>query len=1057
MTSTPATDWYAPLQDRLSLGSITPKATRLGDLAARRQAHLSQFFTPAPLAAFMWRCVAPALNAASSEGRVVSLLDNSIGSGRLVRYATPGLHTIAGLDVDAACVNSLGEVLSDAGFEHDLLVAGMQEVNPRGFDLCLLNPPFSLTLQSPTLLPLAPTTTGRFGANTAALSHEYALAQALEAAHLVVAVMPRSWVDRLDRAPWATERLVHVFHAPAGTFRSEGTEVDVSVLVYGDMPSPGYGITMLADLDVSPQLPVSLPPTSASAGPKPLRRIGVEASEPTIVLPVTGDRRVRVVRHRHELRLKFACGLVQARVANALLRRDVMQDGTDRHRYPVGIRYAGQGQLDLEVLASQDDPTHALKKTLAQITAAGGEPVVDPGLWPYFRRLVRRRAVESTPLSHTVFLPNAAAAHRGTTLAATFTARARTKHVMNPKVWGSPVVQAGSAWTFTRAPQAEGERYTTRSPHGEEYSVTRDELLARFEVTLPEATTAGEGWREIAAGRIAAFPSLAAAVRVRAERAGLPGVLSWDFQRTDVLEAAMTRGSVIAGEMGTGKTREGIALAMLGGRHNLIVVEAHIVGEWEDELRRLGVPAEAWQSIQSPEDAAALRHINLITFDRLRRPLYGMQGRRTYARLLRGRINTLIVDEAHCLANTASLQVQALYLLSAKRRYLLTGTPIGNYPRDLLPLAQFTLGQGTAAQPYGRFRPYIEPRLSLSCDFAKRGSDAFRESFVVTEWTTHDFELSDMQKGAKREVPKLANLTAFREFAGRVVKRRVLAEPAVAKHVRIPPPTREVVTVPWNPRHLAFYLDVADSFAQWFREAKRQAGLTGKQVNLMALLAQINAVVLANNCPQKGVGHRAPFQGLTAKDEAVLERIQEHVDDGRQTICYAANPLTLEIYAKHLRADDIGCTVIHGGIAPRLRHQRLNEGFKTGATQVLLATLGVAETGLNIPQAQAIVFNARSWSPRVENQAEARALRPQQTRNVIITRFQHEGSIDEYQATMVAMKADAARAGLDWGTPEHQGTPWLHWAHILGEFLEGLGKLHGKTHHDIREELKHVA
>lgn len=46
-------------------------------------------------------------------------------------------------------------------------------------------------------------------------------------------------------------------------------------------------------------------------------------------------------------------------------------------------------------------------------------------------------------------------------------------------------------------------------------------------------------------------------------------------------------------------------------------------------------------------------------------------------------------------------QSRALWQLSAQRRYVLTGSPIPNYPRDVFGLIAFTGGDGTAAQPYG--------------------------------------------------------------------------------------------------------------------------------------------------------------------------------------------------------------------------------------------------------------------------------------------------------------------------------------------------------------------
>ncbi|MFP3740631.1 hypothetical protein, partial [Burkholderia sp. SIMBA_019] len=84
-------------------------------------------------------------------------------------------------------------------------------------------------LESPHLQPFGCTTWGRFGPNSSALSHEYALGQALEAAQVVVALLPTSFVDRFvnvldhrDAHSTAAQRVVGIFDLPPSAFREEG-------------------------------------------------------------------------------------------------------------------------------------------------------------------------------------------------------------------------------------------------------------------------------------------------------------------------------------------------------------------------------------------------------------------------------------------------------------------------------------------------------------------------------------------------------------------------------------------------------------------------------------------------------------------------------------------------------------------------------------------------------------------------------------------------------------------------------------------------------------------
>jgi len=95
-----------------------------------------------------------------------------------------------------------------------------------------------------------------------------------------------------------------------------------------------------------------------------------------------------------------------------------------------------------------------------------------------------------------------------------------------------------------------------------------------------------------------------------------------------------------------------------------------------------------------------------------------------------------------------------------------------------------------------------------------------------------------------------------------------------------------------------------------------------------------------------------------------------------------------------------------------------------------------------------------SSTKREEAQSIARLLRPQQTREVLVERIHIKGSIDEYQAQMCAHKSDAARAGLDYGSPQMADTAYEHLETILGRFCEQLAKLRGCQRHDLRKSLQ---
>jgi hypothetical protein len=1038
--------WYAPLLKVASLGSQVAKAGSLGGLHQARKEHLGQFWTTDELALFMWKLAQPAMARAALAypGVKISLLDNSVGAGRLFQFADPESHTLAGADVHRESVEALAAAAEAAGFTQEFAVAGMEALRPEGFAIGLINPPFSLHLESPLLSPLPCTTWGKYGRNTSAVSHAYALEQALTACDVVLAVVPRTYADQVREDAKLCRRLVAQFNVPGETFAEENARVRVSVLAFGAEEQIGRQPRVIVVDDLAsaqvPDLDLRCP-SLAKDRPR-LRPKTLDADKPVITMQVTGTKRVRVVHDGRRIGLKFGCGLVQAKVLNAVFRDFVSQPVDAYHRYPKGVTYTGQALLDVEAHLAQPDPLASFERLLTVIRRAGGRPSVEQSLKGYLASRRKEFKREKEPLRHIAYLSGVAAA------GGTIDVVANDNFVLDASVWGSPVIKTGEPLKLECEPKL--DRYTlTRDRKC--YVFNREQLGARFTV---KSGTAGSGWQVIHEGLLAAFPEQASTLRKRAIALGITDWLTWDYQLDDLIELTLKpQGTIDAWEPGMGKARLALALCLLSGcRRNLVVVEAGLLDEMEKELGELPIPTGTWQVIKRPSDTKALRKINIISYERLRSPVHPSHERRTYARLLRRRIGILVADEGDRLHNWNSQQTRALRMVSARKKYVLTGTPISNYPRDLLPLLVFAAGEGTAAQPFGYHRPYLEPRLATSMDFCVRGVDAFREKFVTTEWVTNEFK-DDLTEGAKREIPKISSLGEYRQMHAAHLKRRLVHEPDCAKVLKIPVATKVVHRVEWDPKHLAYYLSVAEEFAQRYRSMRELANQGGRNLNFVVLLARIGAVQMACNYPQHGVAGFMPFSGLTSKQAFILDRLETLTAQGHKSIAYFDSPRCVEMMVRKLAERGIEGVPYHGNM-PRIRRTReLNSRFRYGKAPVLVASLGVTQKGLNIPQADRVLFGNRSWTYKIEKQAGDRVLRPQQRNEVEFEYFHLPGSIDEYQAQMVAHKADAAGAGIDHSEPEFEQADFLHLDTLLGRFVDDLAELYGCASNEVRFHL----
>jgi hypothetical protein len=998
--------WLGTAAAIASKGSTTAKAENLAGLHERRRQTQGQYFTAGWIGAGIWSVLDKSLSIADGE-RLISVIDTSVGSGRMLEHARTERCSLYGIDVDERCIEALSGDAEAAGVTYQFEVGGLEDLYMRGFDVAVINPPFSLTLQSPNMVPYACTAFGPYGPNTSALSHEYALAQALDGSTIVAALLPTS----MEAQCRAERRLKAIYRLPMTAFRSEGANVATAVFLFGQDENNSEVLSV--DIDEGDEWPV--PALSIHGWRKPVFRLGgLDESVPTITRPVTGDRTVRLEHHNRRLVLKFACGLTEAKVMNAMLEGDVIP--AEKHRYPKGCRYIGDARLWMDVWLLQDNPQAAFDNVLRRIQDAGGEPVVSDTLSGYWKKLQRRHKRAMTPFRHWVKTSGSEALRAIATRASLL----RQGDPTGPAIGKDEIVTV----------EPLGGEYVV-AKDGESVTLNRGDFERRFRL-LDEEVPNASGWTLIEEGLVAAFPELAHEVEAQLRQAGIDWL--WPFQRDGIIELVIKPyGSVAAWKQGTGKARLAIALALLGGTNNLIVVESGLVDEMRKELEKLKLPTTLWGIIDNETDIemVELRKVNVASYHTIKRRV---KGRKTAAKLLRRRFHTVIADEGGLLANPGSQQSRAVLALAARKLIVTDGTPIGSYPRDILPVTGACAGDAVAHQPYGlRQAAILEQRLFTSASFTKRGVDAFRDKHVVLEWVTNHFK-EDNRTGAKREIPRINKVVEFREWIQHNVQRKVRYEPEVEPYAGCPEPIYRTTTVNWDEGHLRHYLDVAINFARWYMAHLEASSASGKGTNLVAVLARIAAVQAAANRPHKpgkhSIGCYAP---LTSKQRLAIERIQAHIDEGKKTILYATAPSVVERLSDALAERGIDSVKFHGGINIKQRTRALDEQFRYGSTNVLLSSW-CGQSGLNIPQGKRIIIYDRNWTGRAEDQAVHRTQRPDQDEHVIVERLHIKGSIDEYIGQVVDWKVAAADSGLDWGDGITETDVFQHLDAIIEQF-----------------------
>jgi hypothetical protein len=123
------------------------------------------------------------------------------------------------------------------------------------------------------------------------------------------------------------------------------------------------------------------------------------------------------------------------------------------------------------------------------------------------------------------------------------------------------------------------------------------------------------------------------------------------------------------------------------------------------------------------------------------------------------------------------------------------------------------------------------------------------------------------------------------------------------------------------------------------------------------------------------------------------------------------------------------------------RTDKLNARIREGNDQVMLASLGVTQDGLNLPQLNSFIFYNRSYKVRAEQQAIYRLIRPQQTCEVSGSFFHLKGSIDDYMGQLIEWKALASEAGMDYGEQNGDNEEFVHFDAFVYRFVNSVPDL----------------
>jgi SNF2 family DNA or RNA helicase len=423
-------------------------------------------------------------------------------------------------------------------------------------------------------------------------------------------------------------------------------------------------------------------------------------------------------------------------------------------------------------------------------------------------------------------------------------------------------------------------------------------------------------------------------------------------------------GACLADDMGLGKTIQFIAL-MLHHRKGkpkppvLLICPTSVVGNWQKEVQRFA-PSLRVMIHHGAERLAEKAFTNEAQNHDLVISTYAL-AHRDEETLATIRWDTLVLDEAQNIKNTATKQTQALRRLKADHRVALTGTPVENRLSELWSIMDF-----------------------LNPGYLNSAND-FRSRFALP---------IERYRNQERALALKSLIQPF-------VLRRLKTDASIIKD--LPEKNEMKVFCYLTTEQASLYEAVVKEMLEKIETAE---GIERKGL-VLATLSKLKQVC---NHPAHFLRDGSVMEDRSGKLNRLDEMLEETLAENDKALLFTQFTEMGAMLRRHLQ-ERLGVEVLflHGGV-PKKQRDEMVQRFQEQAAgpPLFVLSLKAGGVGLNLTAANQVFHFDRWWNPAVENQATDRAFRIGQTKNVQVYKFVCLGTMEERIDRMIENKKELA-------------------------------------------------
>jgi SWI/SNF-related matrix-associated actin-dependent regulator 1 of chromatin subfamily A len=495
---------------------------------------------------------------------------------------------------------------------------------------------------------------------------------------------------------------------------------------------------------------------------------------------------------------------------------------------------------------------------------------------------------------------------------------------------------------------------------------------------------------------------------------------------------------ILADEMGLGKTCQVIAFMALlqeergsgssggsGGRRHLVVVPASTLENWLREFRKFcpALAVQAYYGLQREREE--LRYeLQTQPYDVLVTTYNLATGAAADFKFLRSQpFDVVVYDEGHMLKNSASERYTKLMRLQARFRLLLTGTPLQNNLKELVSLLAFMLPAlfvDKKEDLEGLFNQKISTR-----DTAKDYNPLLLQQAIAKAKTMMTpFVLRRRKDQVLKHLPRKVHAVEFcamlalqraiydeymqqakRTRAERQRRRALPAKELAAANRADPIPLllnvmmllRKAALHPLLFRRL--YTD--DKVRAMARAIMREPEyLEASQQYIfedMCVMLDHELHALCRKFPHTMARFALDPKEWLASGKVVkaLELIDAVVARGHKVLLFSLFTQMLDILEVVLLAHQVKFVRLDGQTPVELRQDIIDQFYDDHTIPVFLLSTKAGGFGINLVAANHVIMFDQLFNPHDDRQAEDRAHRVGQEREVQVTKLISEHTIEE--------------------------------------------------------------